>query len=322
MKNILRTTAAIVLAGCLSAMAQAQTFPSKPIRIVVPFPAGGVADLVARAVGQKLSENIKHPVLIENRAGASAIVGTEYVAKSPADGYTLLLANLPVMSINAIQYSNLPYDAKDFVPVIMLADQPYIIATNVSTPAKNLTEFVELSRQQPDKFTFGSASSSTFLAGELFKARTGTKMVHVPYKGSAPAINDLLGGHITLLLDPVITLLPHTRSGKLRALAVTSSKRTEAAPEIPSYREFGLTDMDITSWQGIVAPKGTPAAVAEFLNTELNRAVKSPDVVARLKIQGVTPVGGSAADFSKFVAAENLVWGGIAKQTNFQQEKL
>ncbi len=322
MKSMLRMTAAAVVLGCFAVTAQAQGFPNKPIRIVVPFPAGGVADLVARAVGQTVSENIKQPVVIENKAGASAIIGTEYVAKSAPDGYTLLLANMPVMSINAIQYSNLPYNAMDFVPVIMLADQPYIIAINAAVPAKNLTEFVALAKQQPDKFTFGSASSSTFLAGELFKARTGIRMTHVPYKGSAPAINDLLGGHITLLLDPVITLLPHTRSGKLRALAVTSSKRTETAPEIPSYREFGLVDMDITSWQGIVAPKGTPDSIVEFLNAEFNRAVKSPDVVARLKSQGVTPVGGTAAGFSKFVAAENVRWGAIAKQTNFQQEKL
>lgn len=322
MTSILRKAAAIIALGCVAATAQAQGFPNKPIRIIVPFPAGGVADLVARAVGQKVAENIKQPVVIENKAGASAIIGSDYVAKAAPDGYTLLLANLPVMSINAIQYANLPYNAADFKPVIMLADQPYIIAVNTSVPVKSVTEFIDLAKQQPDKFTFGSASSSTFLAGELFKARTGTRMTHVPYKGSAPAINDLLGGHITLLLDPVITLLPHTRSGKLRALAVTSSKRAEAAPEIPSYREFGLVDMDITSWQGIVAPPGTPDAVVEYLNAEFNRAVKSADVVARLKAQGVTPVGGSASDFSKFVAAENVRWGAIAKQTNFQQEKL
>lgn len=322
MNLILRKAVCGLALACLALSAQAQDFPTKPIRLVVPFPAGGVADLVARTVAQKVSENINQPVVIENKAGASAIIGSELVAKAAPDGYTLLLANLPVMSINSIQYSNLPYNAASFVPVIMLADQPYIIAVNPTVPAKTLTEFIALAKQQPDKFTFGSASSSTFLAGELFKTRAGIKMTHVPYKGSAPAINDLLGGHITVLLDPVITLLPHARTGKLRPLAVTSSKRSEVAPEIPSYREFGLADMDITSWQGIVAPPGTPASVVEYLNAEFNRAVKAPDVVGKLKAQGVTPVGGTAGDFAKFVAAENVRWSAIAKQTNFQQEKL
>lgn len=310
-----------ISALAVSLGASAQTYPNKPVHIVVPFPPGGVADLVARIVGQKVSEGLKQPVVVENRAGASAIIGTEFVARAPADGYTLLLANLPVMSINTLQYTDLPYSpSKDFAPVIMLADQPYIIALSPTIAAAKMQDFVALAQKSPNAFSFGSASSSTFLAGELFKQRAQISMTHVPYKGSAPAINDLLGGHIGVILDPVITLLPHVKAGKLTALAVTSSRRIDIAPDIPSYSEVGLKDMDITSWQGIVAPAKTPKAVVDRLNAEFDRALKSPDVIARLKEQGVTPVGGTAENFDKFIQAENKRWSALAKQVNFKPE--
>lgn len=310
-----------ISALAVSLGASAQAYPTKPVHIVVPFPPGGVADLVARIAGQKLSEGLKQPVVIDNRPGASAIIGTEFVARAPADGYTLLLANLPVMSINALQYADLPYSpSKDFAPVIMLADQPYIIAASPTLAATKMQDFIAFAQKNPETLSFGSASSSTFLAGELFKQRARIHMTHVPYKGSAPAINDLLGGHIGVILDPVITLLPHVKAGKLTALAVTSSKRIDIAPEIPSYSEVGLKDMDITSWQGIVAPAKTPKAIIDKLNAEFDRALKSPDVIARLKEQGVTPVGGSAESFDKFIQAENKRWSALAKQVNFKPE--
>lgn len=322
MFKLFRATTAVVLALATSLAAHAQDFPSKPIRIVVPFPPGGVADLVVRTVSQKVSEAVRQPLLVDNKPGASGIIGADFVAKSPADGYTLLLANLPVMSINGLQYSDLPYSAaRDFAPVVMLADQPYIIGISNAVPAANMKEFIELAKSKPDALTFGSASSSTFLAGELFKLRAGIGMTHVPYKGSAPAINDLLGGHINLMLDPVITLLPHVKAGKVRALAVTSPARIESAPEIPSYKELGLVDMDITSWQGIVAPVGTAKPILDKLNAEFNRALKSPDVVARLKEQGVKALGGSPKQFADFVDAENKRWASLAKQVDFLPTK-
>ena len=305
------------LAGSMAACAQG--YPSKPIHIVVPFPPGGVADLVVRIVGQKIGEDFKQSVIVDNKPGASAMIGAEYVARAPADGYTLLLANLPVMSINKLEYDKLPYSpSKDFAPVVMLADQPYIIAISHAVPAKNMQEFIALAKKDPTAFTFGSASSSTFLAGELFKQRAQIQMTHVPYKGSAPAINDLLGGHISLLLDPVITLNPPVKQGMLTALAVTSSKRIAIAPNIPSYTEAGLKDMDITSWQGIVAPAKTPAAIIDALNQAFNRALKSPDVIARLKDQGVTPVGGTPEYFDDFVKKEDTRWSTLAKQVGFK----
>lgn len=314
-KKILYTA---LLTGAVAGTANA-AYPDKPIRLIVPFPPGGVADMIARSVGQKVGENLGYPLVIENKAGASASIGTEYVIRSPADGYTLLLANLPVMAINALQFPNLAYDAeKELAPIVLLADQPYIIAINPSIGAKTLAEFIALAKKNPDKYTFGSASSSTFLAGELFKMRAGIQMTHIPYKGSAPAINDLLGGHISLLLDPVITLLPHAKAQKVTALAVTAAKRVDIAPEIPSYVESGLADMNITSWQGIVAPAGTPKEVIEKLNAEFNKALRDPSVVKQLQQQGVTPVGGSAQAFAQFVQQERGRWGEIAKQANFQ----
>lgn len=322
MTQLLRRLAFVATLLFAAFQVSAQTYPSKPIHIVVPFPPGGVADLVTRTVAQKVAENVKQPVVVENKAGASAIIGSEYVARAAPDGYTLLLANLPVMAINELQYTDLPYSAgKDFAPVVLLADQPYIIAASTNIGASTMAEFIAVAKAKPGTLTFGSASSSTFLAGELFKLRAGIEMTHVPYKGSAPAINDLLGGHISVLLDPVITLLPHVKAGKVRALAVTSSSRIDQAPEIPSYRDVGLSDMDITSWQGIVAPQGTPADVIKRLNTEFNRALNSPDVAARLKEQGVKPQGGSAEQFNAFVAEERKRWGALAKQANFMPTK-
>lgn len=294
-------------------------YPDKPIRLVVPFPPGGVADMIARAVGQQVGADLGQAVIIENRPGASAIIGTDYVLKSPADGYTLLLANLPVMAINELQFEKLPYHAaKDLQPVVLLADQPYIIAMNPSSGAHTLQEFIAQAKQNPKKFTFGSASSSTFLAGELFKSRAGIQMTHIPYKGSTPAINDLLGGHIGVLLDTVSSLNPHVQAGKLNALAVTAPKRVAIAPNIPSYTEAGLADMDITSWQGIAVRAGTPAAIVEKLNTEFNKALKQPTVIKQLQRQGVTPVGGSAQDFSVFAQKERTRWSEIARQVGFK----
>lgn len=322
MSKLIRGIACAALTMGASLGANAQDFPNKVIRIVVPFPPGGVADLVVRTVAQKVSESVKQPIVVDNKAGASGIIGADFVAKAPADGYTLLLANLPVMSINGLQYSDLPYSAvRDFAPVVMLADQPYIIGISNSVPAASMKEFIALAKRKPNEFTFGSASSSTFLAGELFKLRADIRMTHVPYKGSAPAINDLLGGHINLMLDPVITLLPHVKAGKVRALAVTSPVRIESAPEIPSYKELGLVDMDITSWQGIVAPAGTPKPILDKLNAEFNSALKSPDVVARLKEQGVKALGGSPKQFADFVDAENKRWASLAKQVHFLPTK-
>ena len=309
----------ILMAG----IAAAQPYPSRPIRLIVPFPPGGVADIMARTVGAKVADNTGQPVIVDNRAGASGIVGTDTVAKANPDGYTVLLANLPVMVINELTYSNLPYNAqRDFAPVTMLADQPYIVAITTRISANTLPEFIQQARQKPGQFTFGSASASTHLAGELFKGVTGIDMLHVPYKGSAPAITDLLGGQIALLIDPVITLLPLVQSKKLKALCVTAPKRATVAPDIPSYAEYGLKGLDMTSWQGIVAPARTPPAVVNALHEQIAKALKSPEVIERMQKAGVTPLGYGADEFRAFVKMEFTTWTGVAKRMKLVPQPL
>lgn len=306
---------AVVMVGAGGAWGQ--SFPSKPVRLVVPFPAGGVGDLMARTISGKLSEALGQSVVVENKVGASAIVGSEHVAKSETDGHTLLVASLPVLAINQLQFTSLPYAAeKDFQPVVLLANQPYLVAVHPSVPANSLGEFIALAKTEPGKYSFGSSSSSIYLATELLSTRAGIKMNHVPYKGGAPALNDVLGGHIHLLLETFSTIWPHAKSGKLKALTITSPLRSDLAPSVPSYTEAGLKDMTITSWQAIMAPAGTPRPVIEKLNAAFNRALQAPEVIERMKQSGASPMGGTAQAASSFIKQEIELWRSIARQVN------
>jgi len=297
--------------------ALAQNFPNKTIKLIVPFPPGGPGDIVARIINTKLAANLGQPVVIENKVGASAIVGADFVAKSPPDGYTLLVANLPVLSINQLEFKSLPYSAeKDFVPVGMVSVQPYIIAINNSVGASTLAEFIALAKKNPGKYNFGGSSSSIYLATELFSNRAGIKMTHVPYKGAAPAMNDLMGGHIDLLIGSISSMGPVINSGKVKALALTLPIRSEAAKTIPNYVEGGLKDMNMTSWVVLMAPVGTPQAVIDVLNAAINKTVESPDVVKSLLQDGVNPMTGTPAMAANFIKKETETWANIAKQVN------
>jgi tripartite-type tricarboxylate transporter receptor subunit TctC len=297
----------------------AQAFPNKPVKLIVPFPAGGPGDLMARSISSKMAEALGQPVIVDNKVGASAIIGSEFVAKSDPDGYTLLVASLPVLSINQLQFKNLPYNPeKDFAPVALLANQPYLIALHPSVPANTLSEFIALAKREPGKYSFGSSSSSIYLATELLSARAGIKMNHVPYKGSAPALNDLLGGHIQLLLETFSTLSPHVRSGKVKAVAITAPTRSDLAPNVPSYQDAGLKDMNITSWQAVMAPAGTPKAALDVLNAAINKALQSPEVADRIKQAGAVPVGGTSQSAEAFIRKETELWRSIAQQVNMQ----
>ena len=297
--------------------ALAQNFPNKTIKLIVPFPPGGPGDIVARIINTKLAANLGQPVVIENKVGASAIVGADFVAKSPPDGYTLLVANLPVLSINQLEFKSLPYSAeKDFVPVGMVSVQPYIIAINNSVGASTLGEFIALAKKNPGKYNFGGSSSSIYLATELFSNRAGIKMTHVPYKGAAPAMNDLMGGHIDLLIGSISSMGPVINSGKVKALALTLPTRSEAAKTIPTYVEGGLKDMNMTSWVVLMAPAGTPQAVIDVLNAAINKTVESPDVVKSLLQDGVNPMTGTPAMAGSFIKKETEPWANIAKQVN------
>jgi tripartite-type tricarboxylate transporter receptor subunit TctC len=294
-------------------------FPSKTVKLVVPFPAGGVGDLVARTLSTKLSALLGQPVIVDNRAGASAIIGSEYVARAEPDGYTLLVASLPVLSINPLQFENLPYKPeKDLVPVALVANQPYLITVQAAVPAKTLPEFIALAKRQPGKFNFGSSSSSIYLATELLNSRAGMQLNHIPYKGSAPALNDLLGGHIDLLLDTFSTLWPQVKSGKVKALAITAAQRSKIATEVPTAAEAGLKDLNITSWQAIMAPAGTPRPVIDTLNAALNKVVQDPEVIEAFARSGVTPQTGSPAAAAEFIHRESQLWSSIAKQVGMR----
>jgi tripartite-type tricarboxylate transporter receptor subunit TctC len=312
-----RSALAIAASLVATRAAWAQQFPDKPVKLVVPFPAGGPGDLMARSISAKLAEALGQPVVVDNKVGASAIIGSEFVARAEPDGYTLLVASLPVLAINQLQFKSLPYNPeKDFVPVALLANQPYLIAVHPSVPANTLGEFLALARKEPGKYSFGSSSSSIYLATELLSTRAGIKMNHVPYKGSAPALNDVLGGHTQLLLETFTTIWPHAKTGKLKALAITAPARSDLAPSVPSYQEAGLKDMNITSWQAVMAPAGTPRPVIEALNAAINKALQSSDVVERIRQAGAAPMGGTARTADSFIRQETELWRSIAKQVN------
>ena len=299
----------------LSSGLWAQSYPNKPVKLIVPFPAGGPGDIVARIINTKLAANLGQPVVIENKVGASAILGAEFVSKAAPDGYTLLVANLPVLSINQLEFKDLPYSPeKDLVPVGMVSVQPYVIAIKNGIPANNLAEFIALAKKDPGKYSYGAQSSSIYLATELFNTRTGIKMTHVPYKGTAPAMNDLMGGHIDFLLGSISAMVPMLNSGKVRALTVTAPTRNDSAKTIPSYTEFGIKDMTMTSWVVIMAPAGTPQSVIDTLNAAINKTVDSPEVIKSLMQDGVMPQTGTPAMAAAFIKKETEQWKAIAKQ--------
>lgn len=284
----------------------AQVFPTKNIRIVVPFPPGGTSDYLSRMLGQRLSPVWGHQVIIENRAGASNIIGSDSVAKAPPDGHSLLMA-FSTHSSNLCVYSKLPYDTlKDFEPVTNVAIAPHVLVVHPSLPVHSVKELIALARVKPGELNFASAGSgsSQHLAGALFNNITGVKIVHIPYKGGVPALNDVLGGHAPLMYAPVLPALPHIKAGKLRALAVTSLQRTRVLPAIPTLAESGLPGYDSNSWFGLLTTGGTPKEIVRRLNTEIVRIINTPEMREALISQGVDPIGDTPEQFAKFIDAE------------------
>ncbi len=299
----------------VAADAGAQSFPARPIRLVVPFTAGGGTDISARVVGQKLGGRLGTSVVIDNRTGAGGIVGTEIVAKAAPDGYTLVLVSSS-HAINPSLHRRLPYDSiKDFAPVTLVVLSPGVLVVNPAVPARNVKEFIELVRAKPGQLTYGSAGNGTpvHLAMELLKSIEGIDIVHVPYKGAAAAIPDLLGGQIVAMIPSTASVLPLVKAGKLRALAVTSKTRTAAAPEVPTMIESGVRDYDASSWYGLLAPAGTPRAVVERLNQETVQVLRMNDVRERLIGQALDPVGNSAQDFAAQIKAEIAKWSRVVQ---------
>jgi len=294
----------------------AQDYPTKPVRLVVSFPPGGVADIMARAYGQELQRSWGQPVVVDNRPGAGTTIAADLVAKAPADGYTIYLTNMG-HSISAIFYRKLPYDAeKDFAPVTVLADVPSIFAASQSLPANTIQELIALAKAKPGQLNFASAGNGTasHLFGEYFKVLAGIDIVHVPYKGTAPALSDLMSGRVNLIFEPIGTMLPHVRAGKLKALGITTAKRSQAAPDIPSIAEAGVSGFETSTWYGILVPAGTPPFVIRKLHSELVRITQLPEMKERLLSQGLEPVASSSEQFAATIKRDMQRWSMLIKE--------
>ena len=298
-------------------LASGQDYPVRAVRIVVPFAAGATNDIVARLFARKFSEQTKQPFVVENRAGGSGIPGAEFVARSAPDGYTLLLGNTSLLGIHVSLYSKLPYDPRDFAPVSVLAISPSALVVHPSVPAKSASELVAHAKASPGKLNYASAGNGTpfHLSAELFKAQTGTNMVHVPYKGAAPALSDLLAGEVQLMFDNIPSVLPHIRSGKVRAIATTGATRLSLLPEVPTLAEAGFKNAQSVSWFAIVAPKGTPKDIIARLHAEIVKAESQADVRQRLYELGAEPVGNSPEEAAEHIRAEIAKWEKVIKES-------
>ena len=308
-----------LLAAALPARAQDDGYPNKPVRIVVPFAAGGSTDVVARLLAERLQAEFKQPFLVDNRAGAGGNIGADAVAKAPADGYTLLMGTTGVLSINSHLYKNMSYDPhKDFTPVSYTSLITNILVVPAELPVRSVAELVALAKSKPGALSFASsgAGSSTHLSGELFKAMAGVYILHIPYRGSAQALTDVVSGQVNMLFDNAPSSIGFVQQGKLRALAVTSSKRLPNLPDVPTMDEAGIKGYESLSWSGIMAPAATPRPIVVKLNQAIDRILKSDDIRRRLAGLGVEPVGGPPEAFARHISGESEKWGKLIKRAN------
>lgn len=313
-----------IVACALLAPAQAQTWPSKPVRIVVPFPPGGTTDIVARAIGVELQRMWQHAVVIENRPGAGGNIGADLVAKAAPDGYTLLMGTVGTHAINKALFdqsgAKMPFDpVKDFVPITLAAGVPNVMVINPKLPVNTVAEFIEYAKARPGQLNMASSGNGTsiHLSGELFKTVTGVYMVHFPYRGSAPALTDLIAGNMNVMFDNLPSALPHIKSGRLKALAVTSRTRSPALPNVPTIEEAaGLKGFDASSWFGLFAPAGTPRAIVDKIQADVAKALAQPEVRERFVAQGADPGGNTPDQFAAFIRAETDKWTRVVKFSN------
>jgi tripartite-type tricarboxylate transporter receptor subunit TctC len=305
---------AVLLAA--ASVAAAQPFPSRPITVVVPFPPGGVTDSSVRLIGQKITENTGQTVIVDNRPGAGGQIGADAVKKARPDGYTVFLSNIGSHGINETLYSKLSYEPlKDFESVTLLFSSANLVVVPPSSPAKNMAELIAQAKSMNGKMTYASQSigSGGHISGEIVKSKNKIELVHVPYKGSAPALIDIVAGRVDFLFDPIITALPFAKDGRLRALGITSDKRSPLAPEIPTLREQGFTGYDVNPWFGISAPAGTPKDVIARLNAEFRKAMTNPELVKRMTEQGIDISTGTPEEYTAFIKAETARWGEVVK---------
>jgi tripartite-type tricarboxylate transporter receptor subunit TctC len=294
----------------------AQTFPSKPVKLVVPFPPGGPLDAVGRAIADKLTQAWGQPVVVENKPGAGGNIGADFVAKSPPDGYTVVMGALSTHAVNPNLYPTMPYDAiKDFAPITLVAITPNVLVVHPSLPVRSVKELIAYAKDNPDKLSFGSGSngSAGHLAGELFKVDAGVRIVHIPFKGGAPAMQALLGNDTQLMFDNLANAMPQVKAGKVRALAVTTAQRSKLVPDLPTMAEAGVPGFDISTWFGLLAPAGTPAAVIAKWNADVTKILESPEMRERLNAQGAEAAPTTPQQFGAFIAAELAKYARIVK---------
>ena len=308
--------AAAALAGIAGTASAQSAYPNKPLRFIVPFAAGGPTDVLARVIGQKLGESLGQPVVVENRPGAGGNIASDYVAKAPPDGYTLILGTVGTHAINASLYSKLPFDtARDFAPIALVASATIVMVVHQSVPAATVKEFVALAKSRPHPFSMASPGSGTpqHLAGELFKTVTAVDMAHIPYKGAAPALNDILGGQVSVGFVSLPAALPHVKAGKLRALGVTAAKRSVVAPDVPTIAESGAPGYEVENWYGVLAPAGTPREIVNRLNAEIIKLLHAKDVKELLNNQGFEVLHSTPDQFAAFSKTEFEKWAKLVK---------
>jgi len=319
-----RPPAGLALAlGLATALpSHAQSYPSKPVRVYVGFPSGGPSDILGRLVAQKLGEATGQQFLVDNRSGASGMIAAELTVKAPPDGYTLLVVPA-THSVNPSLYKKIAFDTqKDFTAVSLIAEGPFILVVHPSLPAKSVQELIALARRNPGQLNYASAGIGGLphLAGELFKTTTGIRMNHIPYKGAAPATVDLVAGHVTIMFNNMLSALPQVKGGRLRALAVTTGKRSAAVPGIPTIAESGAKDYEVSGWYGVLAPAGLNAEALSRLNTETNRAMRQPDVIKRLSAEGVDAVASTPEEFAARIRREIEKWGAVVRASGATAE--
>jgi tripartite-type tricarboxylate transporter receptor subunit TctC len=319
---VLRTALVALSLGVLPLAASAQNYPSKPIRVIVPFPPGAGVDIVTRLVAAKLTVSLGQQFIVENKPGAAGNLGAEYVSRAAPDGYTLLAAASSITT-SASLYSQLSFDLKrDFIPAAMMASAPFLLVVNPAVPVKSVAELVAYAKANPGKLSFASTGngSSPHLTMELFKKQAGLDMLHVPYKGSGPALTDLVSGQVNVMFANILSVLPQVKAGRLNALAVSSAKRSSAAPEWPTVAESGLPGFEASTWFAILAPKGTPADVIAKLNAEVAKAVQSPELKEQFKLQGAEPGSGTPDELRAYIDSETTKWGNAVKAAGVKVE--
>lgn len=322
LRSLLAAMAVAVVAH-LALAADAAAFPSKPVRLIVPFTPGGSTDILARAIGQKLSETWRQPVVIENRPGAGGSIGMELAARAAADGTTIVMGHIGTLAANPALYKSLPYDSlRDFAPVTLLAMVPNVLVVGPAVASRSVAEFVALAKSRPGKLDYGSGGngSAAHLAMEYFKLKAGVDLQHVPYKGTAPALADLLGGQIAAILTGLPPVLQHVKAGKLRILGVASKERLKILPDIPTIAESGVADFEATQWYGLLVPAATPKDVVAKIQRDTVAALRDPAVNERLASEGAEPVGNTPEQFGAFIKSEIELWGKVIRATGMKAE--